>query len=308
MSQLKMIIALVTIAVYGGAAMADGYDAPSGKGFAPPVSTYSWTGFSIGVGGGGAIMNADVNATGTRNGEIGFCDPDDCGPTFFPLVGLVQTQDFDLNDSGDAGFFGTIQLAYDHQVSSRWVIGAFIDFDWGSNVEASGSASNALDLSFGGVPVATLSSDATSNNIEQDWSFTLGGRIGLLANQRTLLYFLAAYTRMELDNAYAQMNFTDPLGFIGPINSPTSLRVPLADSLEGYTLGGGVETKLNHAVSLKFEYRYTDLESDSASASNTVIECCAFDAIARRIQEDASASMDLDLHSVRAVLSYKFGH
>ena len=106
------------------------------------------------------------------------------------------------------------------------------------------------------------------------------------------------------------MNFADPAGqFIGPFDSPTSLKVKLPDSLDGYTLGGGVETKLTSALSLKFEYRFTQLDGESELVSKTKTQCfeCGEGGIARRIQENAKADLDVDIHSVRAVLSYKFG-
>lgn len=290
---------------------------------------YVWSGLSIGIGGGVGILSADISAAGSRADDIGACLPiggnlptlpgdtiidvldnlldnlnDDC-ETFVPLIGLTQTHALDLNSMGDAGFFGIVQLAYDQQVSRDVVIGAFVDADWASDLEASASSANAATLNVIGIPLLPLLSANAQSEVEHDWTVSLGGRIGWLASPSTLFYMLAAYTHVELDKAQVQFNVADPLGLLLPlIDSPTQLAVNFADSMDGYTLGAGVETKLSRAVSLKFEYRYTDLEGVSASASNVETQCCIA-IIGRQITEEVDADLDLDIHTVRAVLSYQ---
>lgn len=259
-----------------------------------PVLDNTWTGFSVSGGIGGSIAINETSLEGSRNGEIGLCNPFNCGPSFFPLVGLTQSADFD-DDSNDTSFLATAQIAYDHQIGRdrNFVIGAFADIDF---TTGDGTEFNALSE-----PVTTITGTA---DIEQDFSFSVGGRIGVLASARMLIYGLAAYTQVELDESQFRFTVNDPLGFITPINSPTDLTVNLPDSLSGFTLGAGVERKINDALSFKFEYRYSNLEAESESASNTVIQCCLA-IVARRIQEDVEASLDAELHSIRASLSWK---
>src|SRR5262245_50780307 len=40
----------------------------------PPLTTETWTGFSVGVGGGVAFMNADLNSKVSRTNEVGECN------------------------------------------------------------------------------------------------------------------------------------------------------------------------------------------------------------------------------------------
>jgi hypothetical protein len=89
-----------------------------------------------------------------------------------------------------------------------------------------------------------------------DWGFSVGGRIGWLATQNTLLYFLAGYTYAELDKARLNVSTNavfsttqagiTSLGGGCPVfgGCPLGLTANLPDSLDGYTLGGGSEVKI----------------------------------------------------------------
>ena len=69
-----------------------------------------------------------------------------------------------------------------------------------------------------------------------------------------------------------------------------------------------METKLGHSWSLKLEYRYTHLEGEGSQASQNTLQCCltlGALGLARQIQDQVRADTDLDLHSVRAVVSYR---
>lgn len=282
-----------------------------------PCCTHAseWTGFSVGVGGGVAFLDAELSGSASRDDTIDVLGLVD-------LATLSQSNNFDTS-FGDTGYFGTVQLAYDQQVGYRWVAGAFIDADFSSDLEAefSDQSDFALNVLPGvlnlGIPLSTITTEA---NIEHDWSFTAGGRLGFLATPSTLLYGLAAYTKVHLDDPTINVSFRDPLGFIddlippavtGGVNTPGSLAVRLDDELDGFTVGGGVETKISNPLSLKFEYRYTSLdgktEGVSSSRSGPLIPVLG-PVVGRTIDERADADFDLDIHSVRAVLSYKFGH
>jgi outer membrane immunogenic protein len=109
--------------------------------------------------------------------------------------------------------------------------------------------------SFGSQVTATLSD-----------SWTFGGRAGYVVNMDTLVYVLGGYT---------QANFDLPLGLHG--DNPT-----------GYTVGGGIETKLGGPWSLKGEYRFTRFDTQTLFA-----EWCS------------KVTSDTDVQTGRIVLSYK---
>jgi len=229
-----------------------------------------------------------------------------------------QASSFDL---GDEGFFGTVQLGYDKQFAPRWVIGAFVDADWYSDLSAKGhdETTSALKLDLKhfppiDLPLSKLTTDA---ELGVDWSISVGGRLGWLATPGTLLYVLGAYTHAELDNANVNVSIDDPLGSFGgilhaDISNPTKIALALPDSVDGFSLGGGAEAKLGGGPwALKLEYRWSHFQGDSASNSSEEAECYQIKrhlGIGRDIQETASADFDdIDIHTVRGVLTYRFG-
>ena len=117
-----------------------------------------------------------------------------------------------------------MQGAYDYQFAPRWVVGGFVDADW-SNV--SGHAKQAGDSSIafacdnpgncGDQPVGSFapSNGTIDTKVSTDWNISVGGRIGWLANQGTLLYLLAAYTHADLSDAQVKVSIPDPSDLVG---------------------------------------------------------------------------------------------
>ena len=193
-----------------------------------PTVVESWTGFYVGGGGGVGFLNTDLNSSASRLDEIGFCkvkktdkerkecEKDEKGKKFEPFLSLLQSQAANFN-LGDEGFFGTVQLGYDKQFAPRWVVGAFVDADWYSDLKAKGhqETSSALNLNLKrfelDLPLSKLTTDA---ELGVDWTLSVGGRLGWLANPNTLLYVLGAYTHAELDNSRVNVLIDDPFGSV----------------------------------------------------------------------------------------------
>ena len=93
----------------------------------------------------------------------------------------------------------------------------------------------------------------------------MGGRAGFLVNPETLVYGLAAYTQADFRPSV-------PLFWLYP---------------DGYTVGGGIETRLAGNWFLKGEYRYTHFSDETLSTKNF------------------SVTDQTDVQSGRVVLSYK---
>jgi opacity protein-like surface antigen len=313
---------------------------------ATPEPSESWTGFYVGGGAGVGFFSTDVSTSSSRTDQIGFCKVKDgkkeCekkeieltkfdkekdqkfdkhDKKFDPFATLFQSQSTN-SDLGDEGFFGTVQLGYDKQFGPRWLIGAFVDGDWYSNLKADShsSTSSALNIDFKhflppiDLPLSKLTTDTS---IGLDWTVSVGGRLGVLATPGTLLYVLGAYTHAELDNARVNVLIDDPFGSLGKlfhedISSPAKIALNLPDSLNGFSLGAGTEARLGHGPwSIKLEYRWSHFEGDSAKGSSSDSQCIPIDkwkGIGREIEGTASASYDdVDIQSVRGVLTYRFG-
>jgi outer membrane immunogenic protein len=129
-----------------------------------PAST--WTGFYLGVGGGGGAVNHDLKA------GLNFDDYFNAGA--------------DLNGIGGMGGFGTVQVGYDRQIDQHFVVGVFFDYDF-ANIESS------LTVNFG------EDSAKISHTLTDSW--TAGGRVGYLVNANTMVYGLAGYTEAHFDTS-----------------------------------------------------------------------------------------------------------
>jgi outer membrane immunogenic protein len=168
--------------------------------------------------------------------------------------GYYDDSSFGFDGIGGEGLLGTAQLGYDYQLSQRMVIGAFVDYDF------SGVATD-IDVSFNGESFGT--------EIELDHMWTIGARLGLLATPDTLIYALIGYTQGE----YTLEDWSKDVA--------------------GWSVGGGIETRLTENWSLKGEYRFTQFDEETLfSAGNDYY--------------GASLTAEPSVHSVRAVLSYRF--
>jgi outer membrane immunogenic protein len=328
------LAALATVLVGTSAQAADLGPQPLPP-LAVPVET--WTGFSVAVGGGIGIFNANVNTFASRDDSIEQCPIAEqnaeivCDAAGWALNETFSNfQDLSIDDLGDEGGFGTIQAAYDFQVGSQWVLGVFVDADLYGGMHATSKQQTTSANNFFGIPIGALpsvdfgaSSTLTSQaEIDLDWGLSVGGRIGWLATPSTLLYFLAGYTHVELDKARLDVStnavFSTTAGITSlgggcPVfgNCPLGLTVNLPDSLDGYTLGGGSEVKIwGGPWSIKAEYRYTHLEGEKGRLDDVSGQGFAtFETLG--IQRNALAKAearidDIDIHTVRAMLAYRF--
>jgi outer membrane immunogenic protein len=294
----------------------------------PPLSApaESWTGASLAVGGGVGFMTAKVKGNASRTDTFGECldnvqDPCD----FVPFDGedatfISQFYQLNVSDLSADGIFGTIQAAYDWQVAPQWVLGVFIDADlYDLNGHAKQTSSVATDgLAFDTTGLSDdfgfSLGDATLNaKVGLDWSLTLGARFGWLARPDTLLYVLGGWTHAELQNTRFMVNITDPASPLSgnsagllPIDTQYLLR--LSNEVDGATIGAGTEVRIGGGWSLKGEYRYTWLDGRARHASSSQVQCCTDDetGIAREIDDSASTKVDLDIHTVRGMLAYRF--
>lgn len=135
-----------------------------------------------------------------------------------------------LDGLNSHGIVGGAQIGYDQQMG-RFVIGVFGSYDL-SGMETTGTIASISNTD--------VAYDVSSIEKGDEWS--VGARAGLLVNQRTLVYLLAAYSQTEYD-------FKGVDG-VGDAFSK-------ATTFDGVSVGGGIEFALTQNVFLGLEYAHT---------------------------------------------------
>jgi len=212
--------------------------------------------------------------------------------------GYPKNDPFAKGKFGDDNWevFGTLQVGYDRMIHDRILIGAFTDIDFFPDADNDFRKSvyyDEKDLLARGSP-GSVDGHLSLNHI---WN--VGGRIGLLCDPRILLFVSGGYSRADLDG---DLNFDI---YHGP-----SVTLALPNHMSGYFLGAGGEVKVDKNVSVKFEYRYTDLGSVHASGQDIDVGP-AWGNYYEQHREvttlKARADLDEQIHSVRAELVIKLG-
>ena len=135
-----------------------------------------------------------------------------------------------LDGLNSTGVVGDLRLGYDQQMG-RFVLGIFGTYGF-SGMEADG---------------ATLGGAFTNFDLERGDDWSIGARAGVLVNDRTLLYILAAYTETEYD-------------FSGTFNGEAFSQ---DTTFSGITVGGGVEFALTQNIFLGVEGTHTFYDGET---------------------------------------------
>ncbi|MGZ9156816.1 MAG: outer membrane protein, partial [Candidatus Binatia bacterium] len=231
-------------------------------GCANPVHADDWTGVYIGIGGGMGAANHDLSF---ENGP-GFPSPP------FPAFGAELS-----GLGGDGGFF-SVGVGLDYQVNSRFVVGGFFDYDWTS-------FDTSLDASLNFGPGFDIGAGA---DIEVEDMWSIGGRLGYLVSPSTMLFVTAGYTQADVSDLTAN------------VSSLGSVTLASVGDFDGYFIGGGAEMKITKAISIKGEYRYTDLDSE-------VITLLPGTGAGAFINDLVTTKLDPDIQTARVSLNYRFG-
>ena len=178
---------------------------------------------------------------------------------------------------GGAGLFGNIGIGYDWQVRDRFVIGAFTDFEFGrsEHVEEDSWPDGAGRKRVGW-------------EIDHGTTWTIGARLGLLTSNTAMFYGLVGYSRANVDVTVFHNEVVDPT---------KNRRLSKELDFSGLVLGVGLEQNLGNGFSLKGEYRYTNYGSETFGPNAEV----------DTPTNSETDVFDLDSHSFRLTVAYKFG-
>jgi outer membrane immunogenic protein len=229
----------------------------------------SWTGFYLGAGGGLAWADLDLNHR--------FCEFDYDGVCF-------EDRDFrrDFNETSDVGGVGIVQGGFDYELAPSFVVGVGADATFG-DVFGDLKGNRHHDEIFG-----------FDHNFDNDGSFLVDvyGRAGFAPTQNLLIYGLVGWTWADIDTDF---RLRDENGDTLFHNSDTF-------NANGLTFGGGLEWRWTESVSLRAEYRFTDLDNfDNNGHFDGNFDWC--DTCTFRHRND----VDVDVQRVLFTINWRFG-
>ncbi|MGE0053545.1 MAG: outer membrane protein [Hyphomicrobium sp.] len=291
---------LMSALVSSKSARADEY-VGSLKDSPPPPNEYVWDGLYVGAGIGVGSFNHNVNVNQGNHGD-GDNECFECSEIYRVQQQMgFGTQSF---SDDDWNVFGTLQIGYDRVLGNRFLIGAFLDFDFYPDADSSFSSAPIKkpgDMNY--VPVLNGPGSSVSGKVSLEHAWYAGARIGVLLRPDFLLFASGGYTEASLDGS---INLGGPMimpAFDMMMPSPphgATLSAP--DELHGWFIGVGGERKLDSNLSLKIEYRYARYQGESFSSSHhNGYEVSALDGYGPGM----SADIDADIHTVRAALVFK---
>ena len=241
------------------------YEEPPAPVAMAPVPT--WTGFYIGVQGGGAF---NPNNPDNINVDTSFGTP--------VVVGGVDQFTSNYSSSSDSSFIGGGHAGYDYQMD-QFVLGAVIDI-------------NAVDFSRK-AGVVSRTADAFYNEERSiDYLATARLRAGYLVTPTALAYATGGLAYADIDYKFETNS-----------GSAAGVRTRSDEDDFGYSVGGGMEVKITDNVSFGAEYLYTNLGDGDSSATFT---SGPFTGGVAGGTTTFETDEDFDFHTVTAKVSYRF--
>lgn len=230
--------------------------------------TYNWTGFYVGLNVGGA-----VNASSYTLSPAGsFLKPADSlhDPACNPL----------RSDSGDiqsGAFTGGGQVGYNYQ-SGRLVFGLETDFQY-NGVDESRFVARALAPPLFGPFIHSVTQ-------EVDFFGTFRGRLGFTPADRLMVFGTGGF-------AWGDISSRSSIAFSGGdhyLGSSSGIRT-------GWAAGAGAEYALSRCLTVKFEYLYIDLGSNSYTYGQQNPEFAGY---------TYTTQLDTAEHVMRLGINYRF--
>jgi outer membrane immunogenic protein len=277
-------VAITSLTALGLVQIASANDLPRKAPAAPVVApAYNWTGFYIGGNVGGGWGSRDVSFA-----------PNDPGTQFLFLSGAPPPSSFDIN-----GVPGGLQLGYNWQFDRNWLLGVETDFN-GSGLKGSTLSPGTLGIGPNLFPFMVNADEHIK------WFGTVRARLGFLPTGYLLAYITGGF-------AYGQVERTVTLNSPAGIGTggfsfdcvSASLNCFSGSSSStriGWTVGGGLEYAIWPRWTLKAEYLYVSLDSDS---NLTATALAAFPSNPAPASFNANYSR-ANFNVARAGLNYRF--
>lgn len=257
----------------------------------PASAQYTWTGVYVGanVGYGWGERTADYSGNDASTVRL-----------ITGTFGLAGGQPFPANRFTADGATGGFQLGYNFQFHRSWLAGIEIDIN---GADISGSKSDTVFLSTAGPVTQTLSSEQRLH-----WFGTVRSRLGWLPTDSLLLFASGglAYGRISQSNVH-QFNGNPGAGVADgspPFNYSCNVNTVCFTGSSsriraGWTVGGGGEWRFQPRLSLKAEYLYVNLGSDTVTAT-------AIQVLPTNLPASYRATFAADYHIVRTGINWQF--
>jgi len=271
MKKLMLTTAALVALTVGSAGAADLPPGPAYKA-PPPVPMWSWSGFYIGLQGGGGWGTSDDSLTAVQLTAPG-------ASITFPVTpaGLAT------NNLSTSGLFGGANAGVNWQTGPL-VLGVEGDINW-SNIDGTGNCSGL----FGFLNVSVFQA---SCNTKMPWFATATGRIGMTVDH-ALMYVKGGAAWAEFDHTITTGAITLGPGIVGPTYA-------LSDNRFGFTVGAGVEYALSSNWSAKLEYDYMDFGTKNLALTPTSLGFLAPQGIGINVDDRER------VHLIKAGLNYRF--
>jgi opacity protein-like surface antigen len=272
--------------------------------------------------GGGYTSSEDW---GTVFASAGFGNAGNAASAFNSFVnGLTNDGD---GDQGEVSFFGRIEGGFDYQLSSQFVVGINGGFSFGQT-EISGSGQGgggyeppfllwppiALDPledpapqeEFLPIVLGSGGGGTVRSDVELGNSWSIGGRVGFLPMENVLLFVTGGYTQIDAEITAEFEGSAYNSGFLRGGGKGANWNIDSSHSewLDGYYVGGGVETLFNENISFKVEYRFADY--GSIETSDEYSGSAGWIPSYWEANTGVSAEADITVHSVFATVNWRF--
>ena len=244
-----------------------------------------YSGFYVGgfVGGAHPAFNDDETIRFDRNLDGEYNGSGDAFPNFNPGFGGNRARGVDPGDGfidDESDPIAGLRVGYDMQMGP-WVIGGLAEYEV-NNVQDNVSAFSTTPANY----ILTRELDNVA---------AVRARVGYTWRQ-FLPYVTAGVARADVEHSFGTSNGVNTF-------TPTSTST---ESLDGYQLGGGVETRVGN-VSLGLEYLFTRLDDEAYAvrvsggpAGNP------FTAVNASGTDLSRSEENFDNHAVRATAAFRF--
>jgi outer membrane immunogenic protein len=250
---------------------------PQKRQAAPPQGAPNWSGGQIGGSGGVSFVNS------------GFVEP---GAHLFPSICLISSQcvETPFSFSGNkTTATGGLFLGY------RWQFGTAV-----VGIEADGNGKGGSFSSYGFSDSNVFRTESFFGTVNQSWDASVRGRFGFLVTPQILVYGTGGIAFGSVSGsfsyaAYENVAANDCLPCASAVGegSWSTIRT-------GATAGTGIETLITPALTLRLEYRYTDLGrfSENVYLNTNCAGACS----------SPSSNALINLHATFQVVRLGFGY